>query len=449
MGKVRVSESPPEFGRRLTTKHFLQTPLFHGCRETKCLIFINLPPFIRSALFSMKNLLLSGILLASISFTEAAYSQSKIVGGTGVTPGQYPWMAAIADTTGGSLFDRQSCGGSLIDPYWILTAAHCMDGESISGVQMVVNVTDLDDTSGAEIRGVRGIYIHPGFKDINGDLFNDVALVLLDSPINTVTPIEYATAFNDVVTGDSVRAIGWGDTQSSPKFPTNLRMVDVLIKSISSANKAYGINRLDGRHLAASASGKDTCSGDSGGPLFDLDGAPGSQPLLVGITSYGLGCAKAGIPGIYANVGNFAPWIDNFLAQPTTVDPIATVTGRSLEIPSGSSSTSVSKGTNFGRRLRSGRTATRQFVISNAAAVIPLSITAVRTTGRNFTVQSPPRYVFEGESATISVKFRAPYSRRNGVSRSALTIRTNDPAAAYTFRLAAKYRKDRGSSRFR
>lgn len=386
--------------------------------------------------------------LLTFSLPASLAAQSRIVGGT--KAGSYPWMAAIANTTGGSLFDRQFCGGSLIAPEWILTAAHCMEGEVAEGLQILVNFNDLEDSSGAIIRGVKGIYIHPSFRDVGGDLYNDVALILLDAPINTVTPISVATSPVSVTTGAAVRAIGWGDTQLSPRFPTELQEVDLAIASISSARQAYRVSNLDNRHLAAIANGKDTCAGDSGGPLFDLDGANGgTSPLLVGITSYGLGCAVRNVPGIYANVGNFFPWISAFLAQPTDVDAAVTLTGRGLPIINGSLGSSAANGTNFGRRVRAGRTVVRQFSISNAAGSLPLSIPVARTSGRAFNVRSNPPYLFGGSTGTISVSYRAPVGFRNGKSKTLLSIRTNDPVALnYAFRLVAKYRRGFGRFRF-
>jgi trypsin len=383
------------------------------------------------------------VLAAPLSST----GQAKIVGGT--KAGSYPWMAAVANTTGGSLFDRQFCGGSLIAPDWILTAAHCLDGEVAEGLQILVNFNDLEDSSGAVIRGVKGIYIHPSYRDVSGDLYNDVALILLDAPINSVTPIDVATSPVAVTTGAAVRAIGWGDTKSSPRFPTELQEVDLAIASITSARQAYGVSNLDSRHLAAIAGGKDTCGGDSGGPLFDLDGANGgASPLLVGITSYGLGCAVRDIPGIYANVGNFFPWISAFLAQPTDVDAVVNLNGKGTPIANGSLGTSTIDGTNFGRRVRAGRTVVRQFSISNEAGSLPLSLPVTRTSGKAFNVRSSPPYLFGGATGTITVSYRAPISFRNGKSKTFLSVRTNDPTAlSYGFRLEAKYRK--GIRRFR
>ena len=372
-------------------------------------------------------------------------AQTKIVGGTKATDGDYPWMAAVAKTTGGSLFDRHFCGGSLIAPDWILTAAHCLEGEVAEGLQVLVNFTDLDDSAAAEIRGVKGIYIHPSFTDVGGDLYNDVALILLDAPINTVTPIDVATSPVAVTVGAAVRAIGWGDTKGSPRYPTELQAVDLAIASIITARRVYGVNNLDNRHLSAAANGKDTCAGDSGGPLFDIDGANGgTDPLLVGITSYGLGCAVRDTPGIYANVGNYYSWISAFLAQPTDVEAVASVSGRGIAIPNGTLSLSKLSGTNFGPRVRPGRTVVRQFSISNAPGSLPLSIPFARTSGRSFSVRSSPRYLLGGSTGTITVGYRAPFSFRSGKSRSILSIRTNDPTAlSYGFRIEAKYRKGR------
>lgn len=367
---------------------------------------------------------------------------AKIVGGVKAPADTYRWIVALAGTTGGSLFNRQFCGASLIDRDWVLTAAHCVEGEAPTGLQVVVGLTDLDDTSNAQIRSVRGVYIHPGFIDRNGDLFSDIALLLLDAPVTTITPIKYATSATTAIPGTSVRALGWGDTQSTPRYPTELRMVDLDLVTIPAARQHYG--QLDSRHLAARMDGKDTCSGDSGGPLFDLDGSAGSNPLLLGLTSYGIDCARKNIPGIYTNVGYFAPWIDSFLAQPTTGDPEFSVRGRGFEIPAGARTASRRTGTHYGSPVRAGRSRVRRFLVSNGTAGVPLSINIIRSTGSAFQVNSVPNYLFQGGSGVLSVRFRAPVTYRRGVSRSKLRIVTNDPATpVYSFNLLAKFKAAR------
>jgi secreted trypsin-like serine protease len=379
-------------------------------------------------------------LVVTMATPFAAHGQSKIVGGTKAADGAYPWMVAIAEKSGRNLFDRQFCGGSLIAPDWVLTAAHCMEGEVPWGIEVVAGFTDLEDTSSAEVRGVRAIFIHPGYADVQGDLLNDVALILLDSPITNITPVAYSRSVAPVPIGDPVRAIGWGDTESSPRFPTELQMVDLSLDSISTARRVYASNRLDSRHLAAIAPGKDTCGGDSGGPLFDLDGDMG-DPLTIGITSYGLNCAQRGVPGIYANVGNYVAWIDAFLAEPTVGDPLAEVTGNGLSIPSRTLSVSPQTGTHYGARVRAGRTRTRSFGISNANGAIPLSIHSVRVSNRNFTATSSPGYLLSGQSGVFTIRYRAPFSFRRGTSKGIVTIVTSDPVTPfYSFGVQARYR---------
>lgn len=391
---------------------------------------------------TMNRLPLLAITAALLSLLPpgALQGQSKIVGGTKAPSGSYPWMVALAEKGGGSLYSRQFCGGSLIAPDWVMTAAHCMEGEVPSGIEVVVGVSNLNDTAGAQIRNVRGIFVHPSYADVQGDLVNDIALILLESPVNTITPVAYSRSPSPLPIGDYVRAIGWGDTRSTPRYPTDLQMVDLNLTAITTARRVYASNRLDNRHLAAMAAGKDTCGGDSGGPLFDLDGDAGN-PLTVGITSFGLDCADRGVPGIYANVGNYVAWIDAFLAEPTAGDPIVEISGGGNAIPNRSSAVSTLNGTHFGPRVRSGRTRIRTFGISNVNGTAPLSINSVRSTNRNFSIVGASPYLLTGASGSITVRYRAPFTWRRGTHSSYISVVTSDPVTpVYLFRVQARYR---------
>lgn len=376
------------------------------------------------------------------SAPSSSLGQARIVGGSKAPSNSYRWIVALAESDGRTLFDRQFCGASLISPDWVLTAAHCVEGEVASRIQVVVGLSDLDDTSSAEIRGVRGIYIHPGYADVEGDLLNDIALLLLDAPVTTITPIRFARSASTALPGLSVRALGWGDTLANPRYPTELRMVDLEVVSIAFANQAYGVSRYDNRHLAAMAAGKDTCSGDSGGPLFDTDGGPGGEPLLLGITSFGLNCAQRGIPGLYSNVGNFAPWIDGFLAvDGSGAAPSMRLLGNRSWIPSGSAAPKTWNLTDFGRPVRAGRSLVRRFAVINNEGGIPLAISGIRFSNRAFTALSYPKYVFRGGSGLITVRYRAPGFPRGGQSQTRMSILNNDPAKpVYSATLRARYR---------
>lgn len=383
---------------------------------------------------------LTGAIL--VSAPSSSPGQARIVGGSKAPSDSYRWIVALAESDGGTLFDRQFCGASLISQDWVVTAAHCVEDEIAARLQVVVGLTDLDDPSSAEIRGVRGIYIHPGYANEQGDLLNDIALLLLNDPVTTIDPVSFARSPSAAPPGLSVRALGWGDTLAKPRYPTELRMVDLEIVSIAFANRAYGVNLYDNRHLAAMAAGKDTCSGDSGGPLFVTDGAPGDAPLLVGITSFGLNCAQRGIPGLYANVGNFAPWIDGFLALDGNGSaPSMRLLGNRRWIPSGSAATRTVNLTDFGRPLRAGRSLVKRYAVSNNDGEIPLGISGIRFSNRAFTALSYPKYLFRGGSGVVRVRYRAPNSRRGGQTQTRMSILNNDPARpVYTATLRARYR---------
>jgi secreted trypsin-like serine protease len=233
-------------------------------------------------------------LIAAIGLTLAATSlhasaQQRIVGGSFVPNGSYPWTAALLTSSG-----SQFCGGSLIASKWVLTAAHC------SASAASVRVGSVDRTSGGQvIRVVRKIN-HPNY---NGQ--NDIALLELASPVSGITPIARGTSTPAV--GSSIRLLGWGQTTSpfgGDSGSRYLKLLDttVLTRGTCNNNPGPGDLCIKGTRTATA------CKGDSGGPAL-----VGGR--LVGATSRSgrvfAGLNYCGEDVIYTNVTYYNTWINN------------------------------------------------------------------------------------------------------------------------------------------
>jgi secreted trypsin-like serine protease len=225
---------------------------------------------------------------------SAAAAPQPIVGGTTTTTTAYPFMMQITDAS-----QNQFCGGTLVAANKVVTAAHCMAGESTSSIRVVGGRTYLNGTNGT-VSKVSKIWINPDYTDAtNGD---DVAVLTLSTSMS-YTPASYVASTDTGVyaTGATARIIGWGTTSENGSSSNQLRTATVPIVSNTSCASSYGSEFVASDMVCAgyTSGGVDTCQGDSGGPLL-IGG------VLAGITSWGEGCAEAGYPGVYTRLTTFS-----------------------------------------------------------------------------------------------------------------------------------------------
>src|ERR1700722_8617879 len=267
---------------------------------------------------------------------------SRMVGGQATLWSEWPWQTALYRVSNGhELF---TCGGSLVAPGWVLSAAHCFgegstdDPAAWTVATRIGKLTPVGLPLDAETRKVKRLVVHEGYDKKTQE--NDIALMQLAEPLQEPAIALELEPDPAEESNRSVTVTGWGltrwlvskqdktghvvffdgatnDQVDFKKFETpDLRKAEIPLVEVDQCARAYGngIQKIDGRNLCAGLSqgGVDACQGDSGGPMMAKSAA--GEWRQIGVVSWGKGCALAGYPGVYTRVSAFNAWIKNVMS---------------------------------------------------------------------------------------------------------------------------------------
>ncbi|KAK3103830.1 hypothetical protein FSP39_022242, partial [Pinctada imbricata] len=243
----------------------------------------------------------------------------RIVGGRESKPNSWPWQVEIVTKQ-----KKHLCGGTLIAPRWVITAAHCLMKRVLKGAKMLVRLGEHNKkvSEGTENDiAIKKFHLHEKFD--YSAVRNDIALIELKKPIGVTNITGYACLPSRKQRRRKnilCSTIGWGRTNITNRRGSKvLREVEIPIVKRKKCKKAFNFKITKFQICAGYRhGGKDACVGDSGGPLMCPELNSSTQTTkwyITGVTSYGEGCGQKNKFGIYVNVARYISWIKSKISK--------------------------------------------------------------------------------------------------------------------------------------
>lgn len=283
--------------------------------------------------------------------------QTRVFGGKDAPESEWPWMVAVLEDAVDNNFQAQFCGGMLISPQWILSAAHCFQPKDDSDdppftsddITVLIDTVELCSDCQDGRLAITGIHIPDGSPRPNWDTsseanMDDIALLRLRKPVSVPTASVMDATRSAILSDsgdDGVRVLGWGasgpnsDSGSEYEFPYTLQQAALDFVPLNECKSFYNRDELFSDSMVCAhepepetSIGEDTCVGDSGGPLF-LEHA--GADWVTGITSWGFDCGDPDFPGVYTEIRDYVDWLEAITADATA--PVVDVTGKASASP--------------------------------------------------------------------------------------------------------------------
>ncbi|ETE68974.1 Complement factor D [Ophiophagus hannah] len=239
------------------------------------------------------------IISLSIFSISANRPRGRILGGSESTPHHRPYMASLQED------GKHLCGGLLITAQWVLSAAHCLEETKNGTLQVLLGAHSLSETEpNKRLYGIRQLIPHPGSSQDN-----DLLLIQLAEPAvlgSHVQILPYQTVNNDVPEHTRCEVAGWGFISNTGKKPDKLHFVHLSIIDRNQCNRRqYHDGSVTENMMCAESRKKDSCKGDSGGPIVCNGIAEGI------VTTGSTVCGNWRKPGIYTRTAPYVSWINS------------------------------------------------------------------------------------------------------------------------------------------